>query len=483
MVETEYKEVEQKIKEQGYQLELLYKLGKALQSTFDIEKIIHTILVSITAGGALGFSRAAIFFLDEDGKHLENGYGIGPYDAQEAGIIWSDLDKQNCTLEDLFRNSHRENLKKQIFPQKIKEISINLEPLRQDNPIINVLKNGSILKLNSFQSALLPAPLSEIFQISSEIIIAPLNIKDKISGIVIADNAFHFRIFDYSIINFLFIVLVQAGLALGYVFAYEKIKKDLQELESLNMALENVKNQFVAYERLASIGKISAYFAHELKSPLVTIGGYAKQTLEIKDENKTKRNLGIIINEINRLELLYNNFLQFSFLQQTKKENINLLEMLNEMKNSIELQMTEKNIQLYFDVPDNIIIFADKAQLKTVFFNLIVNSIENIKEKGIITIKSFKENKTVKIEVADNGQGIAKENIDKIFTEFFTTKIHGIGLGLPIVKTIIEELHQGKIEVYSEIGKGTKVVLYIPIIFLEENKEQIKIESLNNNKL
>ena len=462
MAKSETGTIEQKILEQGYQLELLYKLGKSLQVTLEIDKIAHIILVSLTAGGALGFSRAAIFFLSEDEKHLENGYGIGPYDAQEAGIIWSELDKQNCALEELFENSHGEYLRKQPFPQKIKEISINLTTLQPDNPIKNVLENGKILDLK--QGASLPAPLSEIFHISSEVIVAPLIIKDKISGVVIADNAFHFRIIDNSIIDFLFIILVQAGLAFGYAFAYQKIKKDFHKLEELNLTLENVKNQLIACERLASIGKISAYFAHELRNPLVTIGGYALQSLDLNDYDKIKRNLRLIINEISRLELLYTNFLQFSFLQHPMKEKINLLKMLNELKISIELQIAQKNITVSFDVPDNFIIFADKAQLNTALFNLLVNSIESIKKEGSVTIKASEEDIMAKIEISDNGQGIEKDTMDKIFIEFFTTKMHGIGLGLTITKTIIEELHQGKMEIYSEQEKGTRVVLYIPRI-------------------
>jgi signal transduction histidine kinase len=462
MVKTEYQEIEKKIDEQGYQLELLYKLGKAFQTTFEFEKIIHITLVTLTAGGALGFSRAAIFFLSEDGKHLGNGYGIGPYNQQEAGIIWAELDRQNCTLEDLFKNSHKDYLKKQLFPQRIKELLIEIENLSSNSPIKIVLEKGNILKLDSPQSLLLPQSLSEIFHISSEIIIAPLYIKDKISGIVITDNAFHFKIFDTSTINFLFIILSHAGLAIGYALAYEKIKKNLQELENLHEKLKDTQNNLIASERLASIGKISAYFAHELKNPLVTIGGYIKQTLETDDEIKIKRNLHVIKKEINRLELLYNNFLEFSFLQNSKKENINILDILEDLKISLKLQMTDKNIQFYFNIPENPIIFGDKAQLRIVFFNIILNSIESIKAEGSVTIKFSYENNSAKIEISDDGQGIAKEDIDNIFTEFFTTKTHGIGLGLTIVKTIIEELHQGKIEIYSELGKWTKVILYIP---------------------
>ncbi|MBN2758427.1 MAG: ATP-binding protein [Bacteroidales bacterium] len=113
---------------------------------------------------------------------------------------------------------------------------------------------------------------------------------------------------------------------------------------------------------------------------------------------------------------------------------------------------------------ENLSIIGNQGQLHQVFINLLVNSVQAIKDKGNIKIKTEIENNNIKVSIKDNGVGISEENLSKIFDPFFTTKEvgKGTGLGLSISNIIIEE-HKSKIYFNSEINKGTEVIIIFPL--------------------
>jgi len=446
----------------NYQLYLLHTICKTLQRTLDVDKIIHVILTGLTAGGALSFSRAAIFFFEKEENCLKNGTGIGPYDSTEAGEIWAELGKTGMSLEDLFENGHRIQLGKQIFPQKIKKIILKLDQIPQNNPINIVLKEGRVYILKSEEKHLLPSELLEVFQYGSEIIFAPLFIKEEVSGLVIVDNAFHYRQIEKTTIDFLSLIIIQAGLALGNAFAYQETKKNLEKMEELNETLKKIQEEMSKQEQLVAIGRFSTYLAHEIRNPLVTIAGFTKQILGTNDLAKIYRNCTIINDEVERLEARLKNLMRFSFIPKPQKEEFLVYQVANELKQLMEISFQTRGITFEQEIPEDFKIYGDKVLLREVFFNLINNSLDFVEKGGWIKIKGFEEQGYCCVEVCDNGCGISKENLEKIFTPFFTTKSQGVGLGLSVVKIIVEKTHNGKVEVFSELGKGTTVKISIP---------------------
>ncbi|MCM8788993.1 MAG: ATP-binding protein, partial [Candidatus Omnitrophica bacterium] len=197
-----------------------------------------------------------------------------------------------------------------------------------------------------------------------------------------------------------------------------------------------------------------------------TIGGFAKQILEICKEQDTdariSRNAKIIINEVSRLELVLNNLLRFSFKQPPKKESILLKNFLDELLEVMSINIQDSGIRLSLDISDRIHVFADRVQLGEVFYNLIHNSLESMKPGGLLAIKAGENDSEIWIEISDTGYGISADILKQIFNPFFTTKSHGIGLGLHLVKTIVEENHNGKIDLVSQVDVGTKVTITIP---------------------
>ncbi len=453
-----------------YGIELLDTICRGLQTTLSVDKIIHIILTGLTAGASLGFSRAAIFFLGEDGV-LKEGRGIGPYDRDEAGKIWVQLNNLDVELKEMFENSHRQTLESQRFPVEIRSITIDTSNLDPDSPLKRVIAGDKeeLIVLKGDERFSLPREFHNFAKYASEIVVGPIKISGKISAIVFADNAFHYRNITQETLNFLSIILNQAGLALSNAFAYEHIKQNLNQVQQLNEKLRQVREELLNSERLAATGKIATYLAHELRNPLATMAGFAQQILQICKERHSDasdaiiiRNTRIIINEIRRLELVMNNILRFSIKQPTKKQQVNLYNLVSELMEVLSINIEDSRVNLSIQIPENITVYADKVQLSEVFYNLVHNSLESISPGGLIIIKAGETDQDVWVDISDNGCGIPQDTLNKLFQPFFTTKARGVGLGLHIVKTIVEQNHGGKINIVSEPDRGTTIHFTIP---------------------
>ncbi|MCM8806312.1 MAG: ATP-binding protein [Candidatus Omnitrophica bacterium] len=448
-----------------YEIQLLDTICRGLQETLNVDKIIHIVLTGLTAGASLGFSRAAIFFISESG-FIGEGRGIGPYDHNEAGKIWAELTDSSVTLEEMFENSHRRTLESQRFPVEIKTMKLEIAKLPPESPLKKVIFNNEIVVLRDSERFTVPEEFHWFVRHATEVVIAPIVISGKVSAIIFADNAFHYKHITPETISFLSIVLNQAGLALANAFAYETVKRNLEQLRQLNEQLRKTQEELLACERFAAAGRISTYLAHEIRNPLVTIGGFAGQILEIckdkKIDPRISRNARIIVNEVRRLELVLNNLLRFSFKQPAKKQLIHLQSFLNELMEVLSINIEERQVKFSVEIPENIYVYADRIQLSEVFYNLIHNAIDSVKPGGSIVIKAGQHNKQVWIEISDTGNGIPEDVMKHLFKPFFTTKPHGMGLGLHLVKMIVEENHGGTIDVVSQLNTGTRIRFTIP---------------------
>jgi PAS domain S-box-containing protein len=236
--------------------------------------------------------------------------------------------------------------------------------------------------------------------------------------------------------------------------------------------LKNLKEKISSMEKMAALGEMAAKVAHEIRNPLLAIGGFAKRlNKEITDE-KLKEYIRVIVEETRRLEKILNETLSFVRPQPSPKIFFKINDLIADIANLTEATLRDNNNRLFIHVEEEISILGSYDKLKEVLLNLVNNANEATKN-GKITVRVKKQLKNPDdeqgegefciIEVEDTGTGISRENLKKIFNPFFTTKISGTGLGLPISKKIIEE-HGGIIKVESEENKGTIFRIYLPII-------------------
>lgn len=236
------------------------------------------------------------------------------------------------------------------------------------------------------------------------------------------------------------------------------IIQDVTEIKKL----EKMRSEFVAN------------VSHELKTPLTSIKGFV-ETLKagaIEDNDTAIRFLNIIDDEADRLNRLISDILSLSELENKKFKpglgKINTAEKIMEIMSMLQNQAGKKNINLVSNISGNVSkLKGDSDQFKQMLINLIDNAVKYTPEGGNVEVSAYNDGGNVVIRIKDNGIGIPKEHIPRLFERFYrvdkarSRNVGGTGLGLAIVKHIIMQFG-GKIEVNSELGKGTEFILQIP---------------------
>ena len=234
--------------------------------------------------------------------------------------------------------------------------------------------------------------------------------------------------------------------------------RDLRERRQL-------QEKLLQSERLAALGQMAAHISHEVKNPLMVIGGMARQVLKAAgaDPLKNAEKLRIIVEEIRRLEEFLAEVGSFAKLSEPRKCPIDLNSLIREMCLKLEPSLQENRIKLSVNLDPNLPqVQFDPLLLRQVLLNIAKNGIEAMPAGGALTFTSGRDNDRVLVRISDSGEGIASDIIDKIFQPFFSTKPKGSGLGLAISQTIVKA-HQGEITVASEPHQGTDVTVFLQV--------------------
>ena len=246
----------------------------------------------------------------------------------------------------------------------------------------------------------------------------------------------------------------------------EKIINDLAHIVKpvdLAAAPTDVQQQMIQSERLAEIGIMSAGIAHEVNNPLSVMLGKAEMILEEDDPERIKKYAQDIIKYSKKASDIVKRITFYSRVASSPGSRINLNDQLKEAIKISKYSVNFDNVELLTDYQDAPLISGNAGEIEQVFVNLLNNAVEAMEGSGRLFVKSRVEDGSVVITIKDTGPGIKKENLNKLFTPFFTTKDpgKGTGLGLNIVHKIITN-HRGSISVESEEGKGTAFIVRFP---------------------
>jgi two-component system, NtrC family, sensor kinase len=249
---------------------------------------------------------------------------------------------------------------------------------------------------------------------------------------------------------------------------YQQLEKSHRELQMSHQELEQAQTQLIKTEKLASIGQLAAGVAHEINNPLGTILIYShlvQKSLEADDPRR--EDIALVISEANRAKEIVQGLLSFAREKKLRASEININDILDEVLSLVVNQSLFHNIKIkkIFD-QDLQAIVADETQLKQVFLNIILNAAQAMEGSGKLTISTVLDKRQIKVKISDTGPGIPPEVMGKLFSPFFTTKEKGTGLGLAISYGIVER-HQGKIDVETDLGKGSTFIITLPVIVSE----------------
>lgn len=234
-----------------------------------------------------------------------------------------------------------------------------------------------------------------------------------------------------------------------------------QKLAKLELKKSNQQVQMQA-QKLAVAGQIAAGIAHEVRNPLTSVNGFL-QLMKTQYPERTDY-FDIIFSEIKRIDFVLSELLVLAKPQSVHFQEVQLHGLLEQVITLLKTNAVLSNIDLKqpFKKQDAGAILADANQMKQLFINLIKNAIEAMPEGGSIYISTEKVMNEWKITIQDEGKGMSEEDIQKIYDPFFSTKTEGTGLGLTICAAILKD-HHGRMDVVSELGKGTAFHIYLPV--------------------
>ncbi len=228
--------------------------------------------------------------------------------------------------------------------------------------------------------------------------------------------------------------------------------------------IRELEQKVLLSEKFAALGRLSAGVAHEIRNPLNSIRGfiqYFQKKLPLDKEDYKYTDL--MLTEVDRLNRVISKLLAYSKPREPRLSVRSAEEILDHCVRVLEREASEAGVELIRKpAGDGVpLVMMDTDQMTQVFLNILINGVEATPRGGKITITSETDARgRLQISFEDSGEGIPRENLDKLFDPFFSTKKKGTGLGLAIVKSIIES-HEGEIEVESEPGKGTRFIIFL----------------------
>lgn len=323
------------------------------------------------------------------------------------------------------------------------------------------------------------------FKNSEAMVAIPLVLSEELLGVINLDKKANLERYKAVDFDFLTTLKNQAAIALSNSLMYQNIE---QQVKDRTQELVEVQKQLIQAEKLATVGTLSGGVAHEINNPLTAILTNVQMLLALSDDKGAvmdKESLEMIEEATQRCRGIVQKLMAYAKkpLEKDELAETDLSQVLDKTIAFIGYQLQQDNIRLEIDKKDGTyMVLANANELEQVFTNIILNARDAINESGRngqISINLYKDAGHVKVEIKDNGVGIASDKLSKIFDPFFTTKDvgKGLGLGLSICQSIVEK-YEGRMFVKSDMGKGTIFELRIP-----ECLNNVEFEKNSNIKL
>jgi len=418
----------------------LNELGRAMISILDKETLLAKIMNTTTE--AMGVEKASIILLDEEKGYycMQSSKGFDKVKEGEYRLISSD------PLITWIREKG--------------EIIVK-EELERGIDRLNIPAMATIIKrLNDMESE----------------VCIPLITRQKLIGLCNIGKKMNRDMFSHEDIDLLETLGNQAAVAIENAQLYEELKKSEAQMRRA--------------DRLAALGTLTAGLAHEIRNPLVAIKTFTQLLPERFDDIEFRDHfLKVTSGEVDRICSLVNELLEFARPAEPNFHEDDINDVAEKIILLVDNEARKKDIKINREYDKEIPpIMIDKEQIKQVLLNLFLNAIEATSENGIIAFETRLIHKNnyrdcyVQMKIRDTGKGIQKDDLEHIFTPFFTTKHQGSGLGLSISHKIIEE-HMGYIEVESEVGNGSTFYVYLPLTpFRNDISDRINLPVVNKTR-
>ena len=422
-------------------LSSLYSISSNMMTTVNFEELLEIILRSMIHSEGLGFDRCTVLLLDEDSRKLQVHKCFSRVEKPPERTTEDQGESESCDHELLIPDIQIDFVQASGAPAQCLAERKPLNIIDPGDPDLN--PQGPLRSFLEFPYAAVP-----------------LLAKDKDIGVVLVDHALKGRPVSEDELKNLCMLVYQAGLALENSRLYGFI-------ENVNRELKEAKEKLIESEKMAALGEIAAGIAHEIRNPLVTIGGFARRAAGVvSPDSEIKHYIDFIVAGVARLENTLKDVLNFSQDAVGGFNYFDLNAAINEALDHLRLDLQENNIRVEKELVQGPNVFGDNRQIRHVYFNLFLNAIQAMGSGGILKIKAFPTTESgrtfITSIVEDMGGGIPTGILHNIFNPFFTTKARGSGLGLAIVHKIVTR-HKGDISVDNIPGKGVSFIIKFPV--------------------
>ncbi|MBM3497776.1 MAG: hypothetical protein FJX74_03810 [Armatimonadetes bacterium] len=444
------------------ELTLLHDMIRVLRQQSDIDRVLFTTLTCATAGsGGLGFNRAWVLLCDAENRSLEGAMALGPASQEDAHRIWAALTSSPRTL-DQFAAAYDRWVAEEPKPlhETVRRLRFSLTRDAGALPVRALIENRTIHVLET------PEVHQELAELAGapELVIAPMVVGDAPRGVIMADNLYSRAPITQGHVRMLSLFAQHAGMAVEDAQLHRRMEEDQRRLTAALDELQEAQNELLRTGRLAALGEMAARVAHDLRNPLVTLGGWARVVQEDPDDTATVTTAAkIIAEEAANLEELLSMLLEPFSARSLQLEPVDLNGLVEDALQMQENRAQQQGVRLRRGYAEDLpTVRADPAPLRRCLTNLIDNALEAMPRGGMLSAATRREGDGVLVELSDTGIGMTEEQLPRIFDAFYTTGHFGSGLGLAIVWDILQA-HGFSIDVRSEPGQGSAFSIRIPL--------------------
>lgn len=439
-------------------LSILYQINSAMMTRASYDELLAIILESITLKQGLGFNQAILLLVNEESKTLEAVQSSSHVPSGETGEEGRGTSGPELS-QLLIARADRVTPQTEALDRALVGLKI---PLQKGQGILadTVLEGRSFLVEQARDDPRTNKALVERLGVTSFATI-PIYAKDKVIGVIAVDRRADDQPINREDLRILSMLAHQAGLAIENARLYDFIEKTNRELKS-------AREQLLESEKLTALGEMAAGMAHEIRNPLVSIGGFVRRlNRRFQDDSQVQTYFQVIINEVERLEKTLNEILDFSQDTRGRFQEADLNRIVEGALELIRRELEASQVTVQKELTPVPKVYCDERQIRHVFYNLLLNALQAMPQGGVLTIRTASpadpDQPWVVCEIRDSGGGIPPELLHNIFNPFFTTKASGSGLGLSIVHKIITR-HYGEVDIDNRPGEGVSFFIKLPLI-------------------
>lgn len=428
------------------QLDILNQVLASLQQHRDLDTILHILLTGLTFGKGLEFNRA--FFFERKGDEINGRLAVGPLDGREADHIWTGPDLTEKSLNDL--------LSRPSSMQPDRPIQLCVEQIRfrvedASEPLRMAMRQPGCTRLRIKDRGHEGLCLLEATG-SVQSWVAPVRIPSKQGaedwkGFLLVDNSITGREPTEEHLD----ALVSCAYHLGFALERARLNRELDdrlfELRSAYERLDQRQEQLVQAEKLAAVGRITGNLMHEIKTPLMSIGGFARLLVrETEQSSKAHRHAEVMLRECRRIETVLDALMDYSQPQILRRERVDLSERVRQVVSRVSESLADKQISVELEFKgEHFELDGDQLRLDQLI-HVQLRNVLDLAESGQpatrvnVLLEEIPEG--LRLSVADNGPGVRAAVVDSVFEPFVTGREGSLGLGLSHARDIAM-LHGG----------------------------------------